>query len=722
MDLSCFNKDAMALPFLPGYPRKQHLGKETFHKSQQFGFSNEVAMLRSSEKKGIGGELLEGQKNVPNYSAYPRVGSGLPSWLAFDKQVLCFEAYFQEAMCETREETNRIRRCMIYFYLEDDTIQVVERKYKNSGIPQGTLIRRHRIPLPPPNDELFYNVYHFNLNQQLVLYSRTFTVTDCDAFTRTFLMKLGVRLNAPTATPEDQYSNLREQMEKSMKPLRPYQRRDTLKQFLDHDGKVLRFYCVWYETDSVSGDPRELILHYFLADDTVEIREVVEPNSGRDVAPKFLHRGKLPKTGAVREEFYRDGDLAVGGEVNVWGRTVLICDCDDFTKEYYRSKYGIEDFTPVQYKAPPPPKPPKLVPPYNGFGSEEDSLCSCQGLLPKPPRKDLRKFMDKDRNGLEGNVLRFRAKMVTNDPVNRDRGFIVSFYLCDDTIRIFEPPQKNSGVLGGKFLERSRVKKPGQDLFRREMPEYFSAQDLYVGVTLNLNNKFFELVDADEYTFSYMERHAEEFSKANVGTILSKLRSIPEEKQIEIGQFLGQSDPAKTGIIPYQSLRDLLMGMQCGLSEHEVITLGRFFSEREPPEAEVGFLLAVVQDRLKRKQFEKFPEMCRVFVHRDRRRTGCLSAQETRSICKTFQLPLADDLLMALLTKFTEEDKINYHAFLSGIDWRENPAAPLLHEATLKLDGDRSDESGGPTMNNVRYSPLMENVFSRPADDTQPPQ
>ena len=40
----------------------------------------------------------------------------------------------------------------------------------------------------------------------------------------------------------------------------------------------------------------------------------------------------------------------------------------------------------------------KEVPPYNGFGSEEDSLCSCQGLMPSPPRRDFIKFMEKVRS------------------------------------------------------------------------------------------------------------------------------------------------------------------------------------------------------------------------------------------------------------------------------------------------------------------------------------
>lgn len=84
-------------------------------------------------------------------------------------------------------------------------------------------------------------------------------------------------------------------MDESMQPLRPYEKYDTLKQFLDHDRHVLRFYCFWDDTDQMFGDPRELVLHYFLADDTIEIKEVIPPNSGRDAVPMFLRRSKLPK-------------------------------------------------------------------------------------------------------------------------------------------------------------------------------------------------------------------------------------------------------------------------------------------------------------------------------------------------------------------------------------------------------------------------------------------
>ncbi len=45
------------------------------------------------------------------------------------------------------------------------------------------------------------------------------------------------------------------------------------------------------------------------------------------------------------------------------------------------------------------------------------------------------------------------------------------------------------------------------------------------------------------------------FPKANIGIILSKLRSIPEDKQSEIRKFLALTDPSDTGFVPFESFR-----------------------------------------------------------------------------------------------------------------------------------------------------------------------
>lgn len=47
------------------------------------------------------------------------------------------------------------------------------------------------------------------------------------------------------------------------------------------------------------------------------------------------------QTGAIGSDCYHDSDLVLGGTLNVWGRKLVLCDCDQFTQEYYKSKYGI---------------------------------------------------------------------------------------------------------------------------------------------------------------------------------------------------------------------------------------------------------------------------------------------------------------------------------------------------------------------------------------------
>lgn len=39
----------------------------------------------------------------------------------------------------------------------------------------------------------------------------------------------------------------------------------------------------------------------------------------------------------------------------------------------------------------------------------------------------------------------------------RKRSFVLSCFLADDSVAIFEPIKKNSGIIGGKYLERRQV-------------------------------------------------------------------------------------------------------------------------------------------------------------------------------------------------------------------------------------------------------------------------
>merc|ERR1719161_721060 len=98
---------------------------------------------------------------------------------------------------------------------------------------------------------------------------------------------------------------------------------------------------------------------------------------------------------------YKPVDLTVGCEINIFGRKIIVYDCDDFTRQFYRDYLNIEQPS-LPIETPEQVHIQLSHPPHTGFGSAEDSLASCIALRPKPPRKDLVKLMShSDR------VLRF---------------------------------------------------------------------------------------------------------------------------------------------------------------------------------------------------------------------------------------------------------------------------------------------------------------------------
>jgi len=106
----------------------------------------------------------------------------------------------------------------------------------------------------------------------------------------------------------------------------------------------------------------------------------------------------------------------------------------------------------------------------------------------------------------EGVNIRFLAKFVSPKKEDRDRRFIVTFYLNNDTLGVFEKFERNSGFVGGKFLERSRVKNTDSN-------EYFKASDFFVGAIININRYMFELIEMDEYTRKFMASNVHIFTQ-----------------------------------------------------------------------------------------------------------------------------------------------------------------------------------------------------------------
>lgn len=112
------------------------------------------------------------------------------------------------------------------------------------------------------------------------------------------------------------------------------------KQFLDNDRKVLRFFA--------KSDDLPFIIHYYLADDTIEIREVHHANDGRDSFALYLRRQKLPESFAVNQpgqNFIGDNyltcdEIEPGQSVNAFGKIFRIYGVDEYTQHFYQTEYS----------------------------------------------------------------------------------------------------------------------------------------------------------------------------------------------------------------------------------------------------------------------------------------------------------------------------------------------------------------------------------------------
>merc|ERR1719379_2710067 len=315
--------DMSALPNLPGYtlaPRKTG----NHGRTQGFGYIRGVPMVlrepgqpRDDKPKFVKvpkagdtwkqGSFPEATSRDIFKAPNPSEFDELPAWDALDRHVLRFFGYFKEAVPESNMENYRVRRAIIYYYLEDDTMHITEPRIDNSGIPQGTLIRRHRFP-GPSGERL--KPEELTVGMDLNVYGKNIRVTDCDAFTRAYFQQLDPPVMQADAlpVPGDAFQeNLKGAMNADPALKRNYEKlyremmlggghiNADMQQFMENDRKVCRFFATMDDLMTAQYECRPFTLLYFLADDTVEIREQYPLNCGRDNFPIYFRRGKVRK-------------------------------------------------------------------------------------------------------------------------------------------------------------------------------------------------------------------------------------------------------------------------------------------------------------------------------------------------------------------------------------------------------------------------------------------
>jgi EF-hand domain-containing protein 1 len=241
------------------------------------------------------------------YHVKPKGLDVIPSYIAYDKVTLCWDAYYKDKKL--------LRRVKIYFFPEDETITVIEPSIENSGLMQGTLVKRHKISSQLGTSQ-FIHARDINVGSSIIIYSKEFNVVNCDQFTRDFMAeKFNVTMGAPVPMPSDPALDGRVKPPTVIPKSEPHI--DKLHKFLENDRKVLRFFASW--------DERDFIVHYYLVDDTVEVREIQRPNAGRDPISILLRRQQLPKkftglSSLSTPDIITWKDLCLGQTLDVLGR------------------------------------------------------------------------------------------------------------------------------------------------------------------------------------------------------------------------------------------------------------------------------------------------------------------------------------------------------------------------------------------------------------------
>lgn len=271
---------------------------------------------------------------------------------------------------------------------------------------------------------------------------------------------------------------------------------------------------------------------------------------GSDVLPFVVRRTKIPLKyehasaaafggGApTKLEVLSPDHLTIGAVVDIFGRKCVVHDADGATRSWAAQR-GLPLLPPITASvlADAKPKPVRALPPHTGFGSKEDSLSSVRGgLVPRAqPRRDLFRrplaepgSVDVGTHSTAGRALRFGATIAAASDDDASRRFVVSFFLEDGTLSVFEVRAPNSGHIGGLFLERSRVPLPrghGGTLLAEAADEatasgtaavgsgYYEAHHLSAGETVDLFGRRLVLTDADAFTERYLSAHASDLAE-----------------------------------------------------------------------------------------------------------------------------------------------------------------------------------------------------------------
>ena len=340
----------------------------------------------------------------------------------------------------------------VSYYLEDETIRIASKK----------VVILERIVARKNRDDLL-TITEMQLGDIVKIYGKAYKLLKLDSISKNYLQGYKIDLGSDLSVPDFHV----EPVQKVYKPEKHF----GLKQFIEYDKKVLRFYGIWDDTASLFGEKHYLIVLYYLTDNSVEVHEHTQGNKNH--SKSFLSRSKLQKQNGV---LYDPKDFELGKFVSLYSRDILIYDCDVFTEQFFKTELQTSLLKP------------QLV-------EQQDS----SKLEDSKAKVKVSKFY-KDRK-YENEILRFHLTCSRHG--YDDRKFSLSFFPFDDTCSVYEVKQANTGIPGGLFMKRSKAYCSDGSVF--------GCLHIGVGQVIRLVGLEFTIGECDQYTFKFMTEHPDEF-------------------------------------------------------------------------------------------------------------------------------------------------------------------------------------------------------------------
>lgn len=601
-------KKEFRLPMVPGSTCGEEMLRRNYHRTHVTGAKSDcgtkfgdVPQDFTVENRGITlpapSGALAGATAQGGVTGSTGFGSGNEEDLS--GHVCRFYGFTIEPVMESPKEVERVRKITIQYYLEDGTMSVTEPKEDNNGIAYNIRIKRHLVPLP---NGATITLDNLKVGEPISFYGQTYLIYDADGFTREFFKSKGVALPPAGKVPMDAFAAGKKRAPRahdvpsiaSTSPLNimltPEQVRAT-QQFLAHDREVLRCDCTFDDTEKLYGVKHYLTLYYFLSDGSIALVEKETQNSGRDPFPNFFRRQKIAiptdpsgkfdssSLGSVafKEDkntvYYSDKDIRIGNVLHLYNRDVLIHGYNQYTKEYLEKTFGVTNHEVIPGAVPPPFVPPGSI--HRQLTEEERAEAK------KKKSEEIR------RRRLDDSTVKYLASMENHIYEDEIRRFVITVYPANNTIAIYEPIIRNSGIVGGKFLSQ-------QPVMHANGKRPVCLDDFEVGGLVYLNCHPFRLLASNEGSPSYSDIDADDLTQEELLKIIFKLQAMLLSSQTGLAEAFAKADINHPNGLDINEVHNIFSRPNMGITEKEMRAVIRYYSAKGHPYVAYEELIADV--------------------------------------------------------------------------------------------------------------------------------